>query len=167
MLSQEVIDLANYRLNQAKDNIEEAEMLFTANKFKGASNRAYYAIFHAIKAVLALEQKDFKKHSSVIAYFNQEYISKEVFPRDLGKDITNIRLYREKSDYVDFYIITKEDCRIQIDKSKNIVSSIEKYLGNLAIDHFYSEENMKYLKKAIKDLDEGKGVEHDLIEVED
>ena len=37
----------------------------------------------------------------------------------------------------------------------------------IAIDPFYSEENMKYLKKAIKDLDEGKGVEHDLIEVED
>ena len=28
--------------------------------------------------------------------------SKEIFPRELGKDITNIRLYREKSDYLDF-----------------------------------------------------------------
>ena len=130
MLSKEVIDLANYRLSQSKDNLEEAEILFNINKFKGASNRAYYAIFHAIKAILALEQKDFKKHSSVIAYFNQEYISKEIFPKELGKDITNIRLYREKSDYVDFYIITKEDCEQQIQKAKNIVNSIEKYLKN-------------------------------------
>ena len=61
MPSQEVKDLANYRLSQAIENLEEAEMLFTTNKFKGASNRAYYAIFHVIKAVLALEQKDFKK----------------------------------------------------------------------------------------------------------
>ena len=104
-------------------------MLFTANKFKGASNRAYYAIFHAIKAVLALEQKDFKKHSSVIAYFNQEYISKNIFPRELGKDITNIRLYREKSDYLDFYIISKEDCKIQIEKAKDVVKVIEKFLS--------------------------------------
>lgn len=128
MLKKEILDLANYRLSQSKENIEEADMLFNANKFKGASNRAYYAIFHAIKAILALEQKDFKKHSSVIAYFNQEYISKNIFPRELGKDITNIRLYREKSDYLDFYIITKEDCKIQIEKAKNIVRAVEEYL---------------------------------------
>ena len=131
MISKEIIDLANYRLSQAKENIEEAEILFNINKFKGASNRAYYAIFHAIKAILALEQKDFKKHSSVIAYFNQEYISKAIFPKELGRDITNIRLYREKSDYVDFYIITKDDCKIQIDKAKNIVSSVEEYLSKI------------------------------------
>ena len=130
MPSKEIIDLSNYRLNQAKENLEEAEALFEINKFKGASNRAYYAIFHAIKAILALEQKDFKKHSSVIAYFNQEYISKGIFSKKLGKDITNIRLYREKSDYVDFYIITKEDCKTQIAKAKNIVNSIAEYLTN-------------------------------------
>lgn len=37
----------------------------------------------------------------------------------------------------------------------------------IAIDPFYSEENMKHLNKAIKDLAEGKGVEHKLIEVDD
>ncbi len=37
----------------------------------------------------------------------------------------------------------------------------------IEVDPFYSEENMKHLKKSIKDLEEGKGVEHDLIEVED
>lgn len=130
MFSKEIIDLANYRITQSKENLEEADMLYNATRFKGASNRAYYAIFHAIKAILALEQKDFKKHSSVIAYFNKEYISKEIFPRELGKDITNIRLYREKSDYLDFYIITKEDCKMQIDKAKKVVKAVESYLSN-------------------------------------
>ena len=37
----------------------------------------------------------------------------------------------------------------------------------IEVDPFYSEENMKHLKKSINDLEEGKGVEHDLIEVED
>ena len=54
MYSEEVKSLAIYRLEQAKENLEEAEALFSINKFKGASNRAYYSIFHAIKAILAL-----------------------------------------------------------------------------------------------------------------
>ena len=37
----------------------------------------------------------------------------------------------------------------------------------IAVDPFYSEENMKHLKKAINDLEDGKGVEHELIEAED
>ena len=87
MDNNEIKTLAFYRLEQSKENLEEAEALFSINKFKGASNRAYYAIFHAIKAILALEETDFKKHSSVIAYFNKEYISKNIFSRELGKRV--------------------------------------------------------------------------------
>ncbi|HBC85101.1 MAG TPA: HEPN domain-containing protein [Clostridiales bacterium] len=112
MDKEEIITLSNYRLEQAKENLEEATVLFENNKYKGASNRAYYLIFHAVKAVLAIEQTDFKKHSSVIAYFNKEYISKDIFPKELGKRVSEARFYRKKSDYVDFYIITKEECNL-------------------------------------------------------
>ncbi len=37
----------------------------------------------------------------------------------------------------------------------------------ISIDPFYSEENIAHLKKAIIDLDSGKGVEHELLGVED
>lgn len=128
MDNKEIEVLSKYRLNQAKENLEEAEALFNINKFKGANNRAYYAIFHAIKAILALEQTDFKKHSSVIAFFNKEYISKKIFPRELGKRVNEARFFREKSDYVDFYIVTKDECQTQIESAKLILENVEKYI---------------------------------------
>lgn len=128
MNNNEIKMLAKYRLQQSQENIEEAEALFNINKFKGANNRAYYSIFHAIKAILALEQTDFKKHSSVIAYFNKEYISKNVFPKELGKRVNESRFYREKSDYVDFYIVTKEECKMQIETAKIMMEYAEKYV---------------------------------------
>lgn len=130
MDSNEIKALSNYRLEQAKENLEEATALAAINKYKGASNRAYYAIFHAIKAILALEEVDFKKHSSVIAYFNKNYISINIFSKDLGKRVSNARYFREKSDYVDFYIITKEDCEEQIETAKEMISLAEEYLNN-------------------------------------
>ena len=96
MDNNEIKALSKYRLNQAKENLVEAEALYSINKYKGASNRAYYAIFHAIKSILALDEVDFKKHSSVIAYFNKEYISKEIFSKELGKRISEARFYRKK-----------------------------------------------------------------------
>ncbi len=129
MDNKEVEVLARYRLEQSKENLEEAEALFQINKFKGSNNRAYYAIFHAIKAILALDQTDFKKHSSVIAYFNKEYISKNIFPRELGKRVSEARFFREKSDYVDFYIVTKEEAQMQIETAKLMIETSEKYIN--------------------------------------
>lgn len=129
MDNKEIKALSEYRLNQAKENLIEAEALYNINRYKGASNRAYYAIFHAIKSILALEEVDFKKHSSVIAYFNKEYISKEIFSRELGKRISEARFYREKSDYVDFYIITKEECESQIETARETIKYVEEYIG--------------------------------------
>lgn len=128
MNNNEIHILAKYRLEQAKENLEEAEALFNINKFKGANNRAYYSIFHAIKAILALEQTDFKKHSSVIAYFNKEYISKNIFPRELGKRVSESIFYREKSDYVDFYMVTKEESKQQIETARLMIEKAERYI---------------------------------------
>ncbi len=129
-MEDKIKDLAIYRLNQAKENLEEAYILFEINKFKGANNRAYYSIFHAIKAVLALEEVDFKKHSSVLAYFNKNYINSGIFENELGKRISKASYIREKSDYVDFYIVTKEEAKEQIETAKIIVEAISKYIIN-------------------------------------
>ncbi len=124
------ITLSKYRFEQAKENLEEASLLFKESKFKGASNRAYYCIFHVMKAICALDEVDFKKHSGVIAYFNKEYISTNIFSRELGKRIGEARFYREQSDYVDFYIITKEECEEQINTARMFVIEAEKYLNS-------------------------------------
>ena len=54
---------------------------------RAANNRAYYAIYHAITAVLALEEIAFKKHKDTLAYFNKTYVKEEIFPRSLGHRI--------------------------------------------------------------------------------
>ncbi len=130
MDNKEIEALVKYRLEQAKENLEEGVALFNINKFKGANNRFYYSIFHSIKAILAIEQKDFSKHSSVIAYFNKEYINKGIFSKELGRKVSEARFYREKSDYVDFYIITKEECKNQMESAKIILSTLEEYINN-------------------------------------
>ena len=48
-------------------------------RYSSAVNRAYYAIFHALRAVTALDGFDSGKHSGVIAYFNRDYIKNGIF----------------------------------------------------------------------------------------
>ncbi len=44
-----VKDLAIYRLETAKSELQSAKILFDAGQLKGANNRAYYAIYHAMR----------------------------------------------------------------------------------------------------------------------
>ena len=46
-------ELAQYRVETAKDDLRAAKILLDAGEYKAANNRAYYAIFHAINAVHA------------------------------------------------------------------------------------------------------------------
>ena len=63
---------ALYRLERAKETLNSAKILSEEVKdYTSANNRAHYAIFYAIRAVLALEEIDFKRHKDVIAYFNR------------------------------------------------------------------------------------------------
>lgn len=100
-------DIARNKLAQAIDDLESADILLGADKYRAANNRAYYAVFHAIDAVLSMEPVAFKKHKDVIAYFNKNYVNKDVFSRDMGRKISKLEIIRHKSDYDDFYIASK------------------------------------------------------------
>lgn len=93
-------DIARNKLAQAIDDLESADILLGADKYRAANNRAYYAVFHAIDAVLSMEPVAFKKHKDVIAYFNKNYVNKDVFSRDMGRKISKLEIIRHKSDYL-------------------------------------------------------------------
>ena len=62
MNSKVSMELVLHRINQAKEELNAGKLLYKEKYYKSANNRVYYSIFHAIRAVLALEPIDFKKH---------------------------------------------------------------------------------------------------------
>ena len=56
------IAFAKYRLERAKETLKSSILLYENKDLAGAINRAYYSIFYAIRAVLAVESMDFKRH---------------------------------------------------------------------------------------------------------
>lgn len=121
-------DLSSYRLSQAEDSIKVAQMSYDNALFKDSINRSYYATFYAIKAVLALEEIDFKRHKDAIGYFNKTYVATEKFSKELGRRIGMLKQLREKSDYDDFYIASREEAEEQISYTVEVVTLITEYL---------------------------------------
>ena len=85
-------------------------------------------IFHAIRAVNILGGFDASKHSSVIAHFNQVYVHGGKFDRGTYKLIDSAYRIREKCDYSDFFIASKEDSENQICNAKEFLNRVENFL---------------------------------------
>ncbi len=131
MDNETIEDFARYRLNKAKETLETAKMIFNEGKdFSSANNRAYYAIFYAIRAVLAIEEIDFKRHKDVLAYFNKEYVNKEKFPKMIGRKISQTQRIREDSDYDDDYEPSLEKTEQQINTAQELIGLVEEYINN-------------------------------------
>lgn len=124
-----VIAFAKYRLERAKEDLSDAEFSYKNSRYLNANNRAYYSIFHAIKAVLAIERVDFKKHKAVLAYFNHYYIKTEIFPKIMSSKINQAKEVREDSDYDDEFEPTDEQTKMQIETARELIKLVEEYLN--------------------------------------
>lgn len=121
-------ELSRYRFLLAKETLANAKMCLDNRFFRDCINRSYYVAFYAIKAVLAVESVDFKRHKDAVAYFNKNYVATDIFPRELGKRLGRIKMIREESDYSDFFVASLEDAQKQYETAEYIVNSVEAYL---------------------------------------
>lgn len=82
-----------------------------------------------MRALNILKGFDSSKHSGVIAFFNKEYLKSEILDRNLSVIIKNSSLLREKSDYDDFFIASRQDAENQVDRARIFIENAEKYLN--------------------------------------
>ncbi|AEN72799.1 HEPN domain protein [Rhodothermus marinus SG0.5JP17-172] len=93
-------ELIRYRLQMARETLEDARVLHQAGRSPwSVVNRAYYAMFYAVLALLISIGKGAGKHSGVIRLFDQHFIKTGVFPREMSRWLHRAYDLRQRSDY--------------------------------------------------------------------
>lgn len=123
-------DLVQHRLQIAEEDLETAKLLMDCDKYRGANNRAYYSIYHTIDAILSVHGVAFKRHKDTLAYFNKNFVAKEIFPRTIGRQIVQSEEIRHASDYDPFYIASKKGTQKQIETAEIILKYAKKYIDD-------------------------------------
>jgi uncharacterized protein (UPF0332 family) len=119
----------NLRLEKARECLTAAEQTIGLNSFATAANRSYYCIFHALRAVLITVGFSVKKHSGNISEFQRLFIKTKTFPDAFSDIITNAFSVRNKSDYDDYYVVSKEEVLTQTANAKTFLEAVEKYIS--------------------------------------
>lgn len=125
------LDLSNYRMEKAKEDLNSSKLNLDHKKFATSINRSYYAMFHAVRALFTLEKFDSKKHSGIISHFNQYYIKPGYIQSEYFKMLTSAFQIRHDCDYDDFYIAAYEDAKDQYESACKFIDKIEKYIKTI------------------------------------
>ena len=104
-------ELVIYRLQRARESLEDAHILADAGRWNPCVNRLYYACFYAVSALLAQEDLSSSKHTGVRSLFNQHFVSTGRIAKGTARIFNDLFERRQEGDYVDF--IRFEESQVQ------------------------------------------------------
>lgn len=133
MKPEQLRDLMHYRLEQAHETLREAIVLRDAAAYRGALNRAYYAMFYALLGLLATRQLGTSKHSGAIALFDREFVKTGLFSSDLSRALHLAFDRRQVHDYGEMIEIDAETVNRTIADATAFVTAVEQYLERQAL----------------------------------
>lgn len=85
---------------QADRSLRSAKILLTDGDANGATNRLYYALYHAVRGVLIDRQIAVpKSHSGLIAIFGTTFVKTGEVPSALGKLLNQVEHERLSANY--------------------------------------------------------------------
>ena len=133
-MTEERAALVHYRLSEARETLEEARLLAHESRWRGALNRAYYAMFCATLALLATRQLRASRHSGAIALFHREFVRPGLFTQEWAKYLDIAFNLRNRSDYQDF--IAPEAAQVEelLDAAGHFITEAERLSQRLLAD---------------------------------
>lgn len=130
MSEDQLAALLEYRIQQANETFHEAEILFNQSAYRGTINRAYYAMFYSVLALLATKKLGTSKHSGVIGLFDREFVKTGLFTRDLSRSLRLAFDRRQTHDYGELIEIDEQIAQETLNDTKTFISAVETYLSS-------------------------------------
>lgn len=93
------------------------------------ANRLYYALFHAVSALLIHDKHSVNTHRGVVVLFGQHYVRTGIFDMADGKLYSQLQTMREKGDYSCIYQTTEEEVKPMIEPAEKLIEKIGKYIA--------------------------------------
>jgi uncharacterized protein (UPF0332 family) len=125
--AEKIAALVEYRLEQANEALAAAALNLTNALDRSAINRAYYAMFYAVLALLASRTIETSRHTGAIAQFDLLYVKPEVFGADLSRWLHKAFLHRQAADYGAEQTLTRPEIEALIAQAREFVGEVRGY----------------------------------------
>lgn len=120
--------LVEYETEKAHKLTDQFPILENAELWDTLANRVYYAVFHAVTALLIKNGLHAGSHQGVSVLFNKHFVKENLVDEKYGRLLARLENMREKSDYTCLFETTKEEVLPMIPQAKEMISIIEKLI---------------------------------------
>lgn len=120
--------LVAYRMGQADEALQAASSNLAAGLIRSATNRAYYAMFYAVLALLAIEKKETSRHGGAIALFDREFVRPAVFPTEFSRWLHDAFALRQQADYAADRAVTADQAKTAVEHAQGFVERVRAVL---------------------------------------
>ncbi len=86
-------------LDRAESAIEDADFLLRDDRVLAVANRAYYAVFYCVSALLRSKNTYTKKHSAARSKFSELFVKTKLFDVEASRIVGNCFAARQSADY--------------------------------------------------------------------
>ena len=118
-------DLSKYRLQRAKESLEEAKLLGAENHWNTTANRLYYACFYSASSYLILSNYQASTHSGIKNAFNKKLIKSGLIEPRYGLLYNKLFNLRQDADYRDYRDVTEQAISPMINEVRDLIEHIE------------------------------------------
>ncbi|WP_456369954.1 HEPN domain-containing protein [Geoglobus sp.] len=122
------------QISMAEECLEEAKLLLSSEYYRGAASRAYYAMFHAAKAMLLAKNISPKRHVGVLRMLGVEFVNKGYLEETYAEAYKLAFDIRMDADYEGGLKLSKE-------MAEQVVHDAEEFLkkARIVIEQIASE----------------------------
>ena len=117
--------MVEFEIEKAHRLIDQFPILENAKLWDTLANRVYYAVFHAITALLIKNGLHAASHQGVSVLFSKHFVKEGLIDVEYGSFFARLENMREKSDYTCLFETTEDEVLPMIPKAKDMVSIIE------------------------------------------
>ena len=121
--------IVNLELEKAQKIFDTMELCVREKAFESAANRIYYAVFHAISALLIHAGFSVKSHRGVMALFGEHFVRTGIFTKADGTLFSDLVIMRDNADYNCFYEATEEKLTPYIEPTRQLIEKIKQYIA--------------------------------------
>lgn len=116
-------------LEKAETTFNEYEGLSEKGYWNTLANRLYYALFHAVSALLISDGHEVGSHKGAAIRFHQYYVRQGKFSATEGAFYSQMETLREKADYNCFFQVAQSDISARIEPTRQFIDHVREYVG--------------------------------------
>lgn len=121
--------IVSLELDKANKTIEQIPELRKLGYWDNIANRLYYAVFHAVNALLINDGHPVNTHRGAISLFGNYYIRTGIFSSEDGRLYSDLQVMRNNSDYNCSFSATQQEIEPMIEPARNLITKIANFIS--------------------------------------